>query len=53
MDFKRAIMEAERDLPESRDSFRIEDLSSVDGAWIQAFCEGARSAKPRVESGWR
>jgi len=51
--FKRAMIEAERDLPESCDAFRIEDLSSVDGAWIKDFCDGVRSAKPRVESEWR
>ena len=50
--FQRAMIEAERDLPESCKAFRVENLSSVDSAWIKDFCEGVRSVKPRVESEW-
>jgi hypothetical protein len=48
-DFDRAMFEAERDLPESCDAFRVDDLWSVDAAWIKDFCEGVRSARTKAE----
>ncbi len=51
-DLKRALIEAERDLPEKYVSFIIEDWSPVDEAWIQEFCDGVRSVKPDVEAVW-
>ena len=46
--FQRAMIEAERDLPESCKAFRIGDLSSVDSAWIRDFCEGVRSIRTKA-----
>lgn len=52
-ELKLALIEAERNIPDTCEPFRIKDWPPIDGAWISEFCDGVRSFRGGADTEWR